>query len=98
MTNNIRSEISLDTSYLPSGIAYIIRHSHQTLFQVLTSADIVHFGLLSPPCTFPGIQIIRHSAYRFLPAAFSLGDVSRHIQPAFLAVFCWIRFIYCRLT
>jgi len=63
----------------------------------------VHFGLLSPPCTFPGIQIIRHSAYRFflhflrLRATFSLGYVRRHIQPAFLAVFCRIRYIYCRL-
>jgi len=63
----------------------------------------VHFGLLSPPCTFSGIQIIRRSAYHFLHflrllAAFSLGDVSRHIQPTFLAVFCWIRFIYCWLA
>jgi len=32
---------------------------------VFSLAAIVHFGLLSPPCTFPGIQIIRHSAYRF---------------------------------
>jgi len=103
MTNNNRSEISLDTSYLPCGFAYISRHSHQTLFQVLTLADIVHCWLLSPPCTFSGIQIIRHSAYRFLHflrllAAFSLGDVSRHIQPTFLAVICWIRFIYCWLA
>jgi len=104
MTNNNRSEISLDTSYLPCGFAYISRHSQQTLFQVLTLADIVHFGLFSPPCTFPGIQIIRHSAYRFFAlffdcrlATFSLGYVSRHIQPTFLAVFCRICFIYCRL-
>ena len=32
-----------------------------------------------------------------LPATFSLGYVSRHIQPTFLAVFFRIRFIYCRL-
>jgi len=25
-----------------------------------------------------------------------VGYVSRHIEPAFLAVFCWISFIYCR--
>jgi len=31
----------------------------------LTLADIVHFALLSPPCTFPGFQIIRHSEHRF---------------------------------
>jgi len=65
MTNNNRSEISLDTCYLPCGFAYISLHSHHTLFQVLTLADIVHFGLLSPPCTFPGIQNIRNSEYRF---------------------------------
>jgi len=32
---------------------------------VFNLADIVLFVLLSPPCTFPGIQIIRHFAYRF---------------------------------
>jgi len=70
---------------------------------VFSLAAIAHFGLLSPPCTFTGIQVIRHSAYRFflhflrLPATFSLGYVSRHIQPAFSAVFRQIRFIYCRL-
>jgi len=65
MTHNNRSEISLDTGYLPCGFAYISRHRHHTVFQVFTLADIEHFGLLSPPCTFPGIQIIRHSEYRF---------------------------------
>jgi len=46
---------------------------------------------------------MRNSEYRFflhfvrLPATFSLGYVSRHIQPAFLALFFRIRFIYCRL-
>ena len=59
----------------------------------------MHFGLLSPPRTS------RHSNHTTLcisfflhfvrlPATFSLGYVSRHIQPAFLAVFCRIRFIY----
>jgi len=86
MTNNNRSEISLDTSYLPCGFAYISRHSQQTLFQVLTLADIVHFGLLSPPCTFPGIQIIRHSAYRFFPlfstASYLLSGLRQPSHPA----------------
>ena len=36
-------------------------------------ADIVHFGLLAPPCTFPGIQIIRHSAYRFFALSSTVG-------------------------
>jgi len=103
MTNNNRSEISLDTRYLPCGFAYISRHSHHKLFQVLTLADIVHFGLLSSPCTFPGIQIIRHSAYRFFAlsstADYLLSGLRQPSHPArILAVFCRIRFIYCPLT
>ena len=102
MTNNNRSEISLEISYLPCGFAYINRHSHQTLFQELTLADIVHFGLLSPPCTFPGIQIIRHSEYRFFAlsstAGYFLSGLRQLSHPThILAVFGWIRFIYCRL-
>ena len=89
-----------DTGYLPCGFAYISRHSHHTLFEVFSLASIVHFGLLSPPCTFPGILYILHSKYRFLhflrqPATFSLGYISCHIQPSFLAEFFRIRFIYC---
>jgi len=59
----------------PCGFAYISRHSHHTLFQVLTLADIVHFALLSPPCTFPGFQIIRHSEHRFL----ALSSTARYL-------------------
>jgi len=33
----------------------------------------VHFGLLSPPCTFPGIQIIWRSAYRFFALSSTAG-------------------------
>jgi len=40
---------------------------------VFSLAAIVHFGLLSPPCTFPGIQIIRHSAYRFFALSSTAG-------------------------
>jgi len=99
MTNNSRSEISLNTGYLPCGFAYINRHSHQTLFQVLTLADIVHFGLLSPPCTFSGIQIIQHSEYRFFALSSTAGCLlSGWRQPSHPArIFsgiCWIRFIY----
>ena len=36
-------------------------------------AAIVHFELLSPPCTFPGIQIIRHSACRFFALSSTAG-------------------------
>jgi len=71
LTNNNRSEISLDTGYLPCGFAYISRHSHHILFQVFGLADIVHFGLLSPPCTFPGILITRHCISFFLCTFFN---------------------------
>jgi len=40
---------------------------------VFSLAAIVHFRLLSPPCTFPGIQIIRHSAYRFFALSSTAG-------------------------
>jgi len=73
MTNNNRSEISLNTGYLPCGFAYISRHSQHTLFHVLTLADIVHVGLLPPTCTFPGIQIIRHSEHRFFALSATAG-------------------------
>jgi len=102
MTNNNRSEISLDTGNLPCGFAYISRHSHHTLFQVLTLADIVHFGLLSPPCTFPGIQIMRHSEYRFFAlsstAGYLLSGFRQRSHPVriFSGIFR-IHFIYCRL-
>ena len=33
----------------------------------------MHFELLSPPCTFPGIQIIRHSACRFFALSSTAG-------------------------
>jgi len=86
MTNNNRPEISLDTGYLPCGFAYISRNSHHTLFHVLTLADIVHFGLLSPPCTFPGIQIIRHSEYRFFALSSTAGYLLFGLrQPSHLA-------------
>jgi len=62
-----------DTGYLPCGFAYISRHSHHTLFEVFSLASIVHFGLLSPPCTFPGILIIRHSKYRFFALSSTAG-------------------------
>jgi len=42
---------------------------------VFILAAIVHFGLLSPPCTFPGIQIIRHSAYRFFCTYYRLPSL-----------------------
>ena len=75
MTNSNRSEISLDTSYLPCGFAYIRRHSDNTPCKVFRLAAIVHFGLLSPPCAFPGIQIIRHSAHRF----FALSSTASYL-------------------
>jgi len=53
--------------------AYISRHSHSTLFNEFSLAAIVHFGLLSPPSTSPGIQIIRHSAYRFFALSSTAG-------------------------
>jgi len=69
---------------IPVGLpcTYISQLSQHALFQVFSLADIVHFGLLSPPCTFPGIQITLHSAYRFLhfhqlPATSPLGYISR---------------------
>jgi len=69
---------------------------------VFSLAAIVHFGLLSPPCTFPGIQIIRHSAYRFFTlsstAGYLLSGLREPSNPAriFNGIFR-IRFIYCRL-
>jgi len=103
-----RSEISLDTVYLPSSL-WVCLHVHQPA---------------QPSHTFSGVDLSWHCAFRItfatmhvsrlsnhttlwtsfflhflrLPATFSLGYVSPHIQPAFFAVFCWIRFIYCRLT
>ena len=44
--------------------------SHTLVFSL---AAIVHFGLLSPPCTFPGIQIIWRSAYRFFALSSTAG-------------------------
>jgi len=67
-----------DTGYLPCGFAYISRHSHHTPFKVFSLAAIVHFGLLSPPCTFPGIQIIRHSASEMITIRFA-GWISGRI-------------------
>ena len=50
---------------------------------MLTLADIVHFGLLSPPCTFPGIQIIRHSEYRCFALSSTAGYLLSGLrQPA----------------
>jgi len=40
---------------------------------VFSLAAIAHFGLLSPPCTFTGIQVIRHSAYRFFALSSTAG-------------------------
>jgi len=53
---------------------------------VFSLAAIVHFGLLSPPCTFPGIQIIRHSAYHFFAlcstASYLLSGLRQPSHPA----------------
>jgi len=91
-----------DTSYLPCGFAYISRHSHHTLFKVFSLAAIVHSGYFHHNACFQAFKsydtlhiVFLH--FLRLPATFSLGYVSRHIQPAFQRYFCWIRFIYCRL-
>jgi len=65
-------------------------------------AAIVHFGYFRHHARFQafksyGTLHIVFLHFLRLPATFSLGFVSRHIQPAFSAVFCRIRFIYCRL-
>jgi len=70
--------------------------------QVFSLADIVHFGLPSPPCTFPGIQITQHSAFLFFfalssTAGYLPSGLSQPSRPAAIsAIFRWIRFIYCR--
>jgi len=44
-----------------------------TPFKVFSLAAIVHFGLLSSPCMFPGIQIIWRSAYCFFALSSTAG-------------------------
>jgi len=70
---------------------------------VFSLAAIVHFGYFRHHERFQALKsyntlhIVFFLHFLRLPATFSLGYVSRHIQPTFLAVFCRIRFIYCRL-
>ena len=62
----------------------VSRNRHHVRFQALKSYDTLTLHIVF-------LHFLR------LPPSFSLGFVSHHIQPVFIALFCRIRFIYCRL-
>jgi len=41
------------------------------------------FRILSPPCTFPGIRIIRHSEYRFFALSATAGYLLSGLRQPF---------------